>query len=118
MAVSLDIFKKSKFRSSFKLKTADLLYIKKVGLERVESHAQDFIKNKLASENPKNDGKQTPFRGHPVFISQHATATCCRSCLNRWHGITKGKALTQAEIGYIKQLIMEWIKDQIRTANI
>ncbi len=27
---------------------------------------------------PRNDGKQTPFRGHPVFTAQHATATCCR----------------------------------------
>jgi hypothetical protein len=51
------------------------------------------VSKRLGSANPLNDGKQTPFKGHPVFIAQHATATCCRGCLAKWHGIRKGEAL-------------------------
>jgi len=49
------------------------------------SQALDFITARLAPALLKNDGKQTPMRGHPVFIAQHATATCCRRCLWKWY---------------------------------
>ena len=52
-------------------------------------------------------------RGHPVFIAQHATATCCRGCIQKWHGIEKGRALNDAEIVYVVGLIMEWIERQM-----
>ncbi|WP_251023391.1 DUF4186 family protein [Streptomyces sp. ISL-10] len=29
----------------------------------------------------------------PVFVAQHATATCCRTCLERWHVVPAGRAL-------------------------
>lgn len=51
------------------------------GPEIIDRHAADFIRQRLAPAAPINDGKQTPMRGHPVFIAQHATATCCRGCL-------------------------------------
>lgn len=76
----LDRFAKSKFRSRFKLRAKELEYIKDKGLEIIHSHACDFIRDRVAPAEPVNDGKQTPMRGHPVFIVQHATATCCRSC--------------------------------------
>ena len=104
----------SKFRSSFKLKETDFDYIKKKGIKKVEEHAYDFITNRLGSSNPKNDGKQTPMHGHPVFIAQHATATCCRGCLFKWHHIAKNKTLSQQEIDYIVRVIMLWINNQIK----
>lgn len=52
-------------------------------------------------------------RGHPVFIAQHATATCCRKCLQKWHGIKKGKALNEKEVEFIVELIMGWIEKQL-----
>ena len=52
-------------------------------------------------------------RGHPVFITQHATATCCRGCISKWHGIEKGRVLNKKEMEYIVALIMEWIERQI-----
>ncbi len=30
-------------------------------------------------------------KGHPVFVAQHATATCCRECIRKWHKNTTGK---------------------------
>ena len=77
-----DIFtglSKSKFRSSFHLSKRDFDYIKSKGIDKVRSHAIDFIIKRLAPMNPINDGKQTPMHGHPVFVAQHATATCCRT---------------------------------------
>ena len=112
---SEDIFQRlaqSKFRSSFSLKAKDLAYVEEKGLEVVKDHACDFIGKRLAPAKPKNDGKQTPMRGHPVFIAQHATATCCRGCLEKWHKIPKGHPLTDLEQTYVVDIIMEWIKRQ------
>lgn len=105
---------KSKFRSSFKLKTKDIDYINEKGFDTIKSHAYDFISKRLAPEVILNDGKQTPMRGHPVFIAQHATATCCRSCLYKWHKIKPDKELNCNEINYIVKLIMLWIIKQER----
>ena len=109
----LQALSKSKFRSGFKLKEKEKEYIKEKGLDTIEKHAYDFIKQRLAPKEIINDGKQTPMKGHPVFIAQHATATCCRGCLYKWHKIRKGKELTQKEIKYVVDLIMEWIKRQL-----
>ena len=107
-----DILKKlakSKFRNCFHLKEKDFIYIKEKGLDTIKEHAKDFIAKRLAPAYPKNDGHQTPMKGHPVFIAQHATATCCRSCLFKWHYIPKNKELTQREQEYIVNIIMKWI---------
>lgn len=92
---------KSKFRSSFHLNNKMKDYIKNKGMGIVEKHAHEIINKRLKPAYPKNDGKQTPFKGHPVFIAQHATATCCRNCLYKWHHIPKGKELNSSEINYI-----------------
>ena len=103
----------SPFRSRFKLLRQDLSYIDKKGVEIIRSHAFDFVTSRVASRYPKNDGKQTPMKNHPVFIAQHATATCCRNCIQKWYGIKKGNALTDPEIHFIINLIMQWIKQQM-----
>ena len=97
---------RSKFRSSFKLKDKD---INKNGLDKIREHAYDFINKRLSKKDIPNDGKQTPMKGHPVFIAQHATATCCRSCLYKWYKIKKDKDLSIKEIDYIVNIIMKWI---------
>ena len=105
--------KQSKFRSKFKLTQKDRDYIATKGLETIKEHAFQFVNSRVASDFPKNDGKQTPMRGHPVFIAQHATATCCRGCISKWHGIEKGRVLDEKELQYIVALIMGWIGGQL-----
>jgi hypothetical protein len=78
---------KSKFRSKFKLSQKDRDYIDTKGLETIKDHAYQFINARVAPAFPKNDSKQTPMKGHPVFIAQHGTATCCRKCIQKWHGL-------------------------------
>ena len=104
---------KSKFRNSFHLRKYMISYIDEKGLDEIEKHAYDLIKKRLAREFIPNDGKQTPTKGHPVFIAQHATATCCRSCLEKWHHISKNKVLSNEEVDYIVNIIMKWIENQI-----
>ena len=82
-------------------------------METIRSHANDFIEKRLAPADIPNDGKQTPMRGHPVFIAQHATACCCRGCLAKWHGIPAGKALTEAQKQYVVDVLMTWIQREL-----
>ena len=51
-------------------------------------------------------------RGHPVFIAQHATATCCRSCLSKWHRIDQNVPLTAEQTAYVVLVIRQWLKHQ------
>ena len=111
----LDRLAKSKFRSRFKLRAKELEYIKDKGLDTIHSHACDFIRDRVTPAEPVNDGKQTPMRGHPVFIAQLATATCCRSCIEKWHKFPQHRELTKTEQEYLVSIIMEWIKRQINS---
>ena len=72
-----DRLSKSKFRSSFHLKDKDILYIEDKGIDKIRNHAYVFVTKRLADTSNVTDGKQTPMKGHPVFIAQHATGTCC-----------------------------------------
>lgn len=103
---------RSKFRSSFKLKHKELGYFKEKGISQILEHAFDFIEKSLAPALPKNDGKQTPYGKHPVFVAQHATGTCCRGCLEKWHEIPKGRELDEGEKKYIVSVIEKWILKQ------
>ena len=110
----LNALSKSKFRSSFHLRKYMYDYIDKQSIEIIEKHCEDFINTRLSKYNNEKDGKQTPTKGHPVFIAQHATACCCRGCLEKWHHIRKDKKLNNNEINYIVSIIMEWIKREYK----
>ena len=101
---------KSAFRRRFKLDARDRAYLENKGLEVVLDHGRDFISKRLAPAEPTNDGRQTPMRGHPVFVAQHATATCCRSCLAKWHRIEAGQELSGGECDHIIAALRRWLE--------
>ena len=103
---------RSAFRSRFRLGSKEATYLRQKGMETIRDHARDLICARLADADPTNDGRQTPMKNHPVFIAQHATATCCRGCLQKWHGILKGGPLTQEQIDYIVEVIARWLAGQ------
>ena len=103
----------SKFRSGFHLKDRDKAYIQEKGIEVIRQHARDFIEKRLSPASIPNDGKQTPMKGHPVFIAQHATGTCCRGCLKKWHDIKPEGELTKEQQDYVVSVIMEWIRREM-----
>ena len=104
---------KSKFRNSFHLKQKDKDYVNDKGLDKISEHAYDFINKRLKDVSKVSDGKQTPMRGHPVFIAQHATATCCRECIRKWHKMQPGRELSQFQQEYLVDVIMTWIQKEM-----
>lgn len=100
------------FRAKFRLRGRDRAVVDLRGITTIRRHAEDLIDRRLAPAEPRNDGRQTPYRGHPVFVAQHATATCCRTCLARWHGIPAGHALVDAERAYVVEVLCRWIEKQ------
>jgi len=108
---------KSTFRSRFHLRGKELAYLRDRSLTTVMRHARQFVDERLAPAHPADDGKQTPMRGHPVFIAQHATATCCRGCLAKWHFIAKEQRLTDEEINYLVAVIEDWIATELESVD-
>ncbi|MDT7688737.1 MAG: hypothetical protein QOE46_1496 [Acidobacteriota bacterium] len=103
----------SAFRSRFRLKGKELTYLRAKGLPVVLEHAADFVEKRLAPAEPANDGRQTPMGHHPAFVAQHATATCCRGCLSKWHRIPKGRPLSDPEKRYVLCVIERWLEGQV-----
>ena len=110
---TLSRLKKSSFRAKFHLGEKEKLYFKVNGRETIRRHAEDFVKERLAPAEISNDGRQTPMRGHPVFVAQHACACCCRGCLEKWYNVKRGRTLTDSQQGRIVNLLMAWIEKEI-----
>lgn len=103
---------KSKFRSRFRLTEEDRARIAEKGWETLRAQARKIVRERLAPAFPKNDGRQTPMRGHVVFVAQHATGTCCRGCLQKWHGIAPARELSPEETEYVVEVILAWLRDR------
>jgi hypothetical protein len=109
----LDAIGRQPFRAKFHLRGPELVTAEQRTPATLRLHARDLIVKRLAPAEPYKDGKQTPYRGHPVFVAQHATATCCRSCLQRWHRIPTGRELTRDEQAYVVDVICRWIEREV-----
>ncbi len=110
---ALEKLRKSAFRSSFSLKEKDIAYVNQKGIDTVRKHAEDIIRSRLAPAVIPNDGRQTPMKGHPVFVAQHACACCCRGCLQKWYKVPQGIELTEIQQQKIVKLLLVWIENQI-----
>jgi hypothetical protein len=104
------------FRAKFHLRGRDRATAILRGPSAIRAHARDLIAQRLAPAQPRNDGKQTPYRGHPVFVAQHATATCCRNCLRKHHGIEPGVELTPEQQDYVVDVVCRWIELELAGA--
>lgn len=100
----------SDFRRRFRLREHERHYLHDKGWGTIMSHGRDFIAQRLAPAFPARDGKQTPMKGHPIFVAQHATATCCRGCLSKWHRIPKGRTLSDDQREYVQDVIECWLR--------
>ena len=107
---ALDKLEFSKFRSGFRLTKNEQTYLAEKGMDAMRSHAQDFVRQRLAPAHPANDGKQTPMHGHPVFKAMHGCACCCRGCLEKWYHVPQGKELTEVQQERIVNLLMAWLE--------
>ncbi|MBR6680920.1 MAG: DUF4186 domain-containing protein [Clostridia bacterium] len=104
----------SDFRAKFHLSVKDKEYVREKGMDAIREHCESFVRERLAPAEIANDGRQTPMRGHPVFVAQHACACCCRGCLNKWYNVRKGVELTELQQQKIVVLLMAWINREMR----
>ena len=111
---ALNRLNRSRFRSSFHLKEADIAYIEAKGMDVIENHCRDFVRGRLAPAEPENDGKQTPMKGHPVFIAMHACGCCCRGCLEKWYRVRPHVPLSEVQQEKIVRLLMAWIEQEVQ----
>lgn len=102
---------RSAFRSRFQLTDRDRACIADHGWAAIAHQARAIILARLAMAEPPHDGRQTPMRGHVVFVAQHATGCCCRGCLAKWHGIPRRRALTEPEVEAVVKLLCDWLRD-------
>ena len=112
IAEALDRLSRAKVRAGFHLSRKDLAYLEEKGEETIKRHARDFVKIKLSPAEPANDGKQTPMSGHPVFKAMHATACCCRGCMEKWYRVPQHRELTETEQEAVVSLLMAWLRRQ------
>lgn len=88
-------------------------YVTSRGIEILRLHAADFVNKRLAPADPKNDGRQTPTKGHPVFIAQHACGCNDRSSVEEFFGFEMGRELTEKEVDMIVDVILRWIEEHL-----
>lgn len=110
---TLERLARSRFRGRFRLSPQDREYALRQGREVIAAHAADFVRQRLAPASPPADGRQTPWRGHPVFTAQHACACCCRKCLNRWYRVPLGTEIPEDKQERLVRLLMAWLDRQL-----
>ncbi len=98
----------SRFRSKFYLRSRERRIIFDKGLDGIEKDTYQIL-DKRIRKLASNDGRQTPWNGHPVFVAQHGTAICCRGCMEKWYGVGRDIVLSERELWFFVDLIMEWI---------
>ena len=107
----------SGYRRRIRLGPRDHAYLVAKTLPVILEHARGFVRERLGAADPPNDGQQTPRSGHPVFVAQHGTATCCRKCLEKWHYIEQGTRLDGEQVDYIVRVLERWLRRWLSSAG-
>jgi Domain of unknown function (DUF4186) len=75
------------------------------------------IRQSVGPAEPAYDGRQTPGadsdKANAIHYAQHATACCCRKCMEYWHNIPLGQELAEVEIAYFTDLVMLYINERL-----
>lgn len=90
-------------------------HARRKGKSGIRTAAKKMITKKIAPAEPDYDGRQTPREGNTIFYAQHATASCCRKCVEEWHGIPMGRQLTDEEIEYLSELVCRYVEKRLPT---
>jgi hypothetical protein len=88
-------------------------HARRKGRARLRKAVEKRITKSIGPAEPSFDGRQTPVAGNSIYYAQHATASCCRKCLEEWHGVPLGRLLTDDELGYLSDLAMRFIDDRL-----
>ena len=88
-------------------------YAKRKGRAGIRIAAEKRIRSSVGPKEPYKDGTQTPWAGHLLYYAQHATASCCRTCIAEWHAIPTGRALSGDEIEYLTDLVCDYVDERM-----
>jgi len=97
-----------------------VLSARRSGVSGLEERVHRRIRSSVGSADNPFDGRQTPMEGsgNPIHYAQHATATCCRKCMEYWHGIPQGDDLAEEEIEYFAELVMMYLKERLPNLTV
>lgn len=82
---------------------------RELGLDGLKSKVRPLLEKKIGPEKIFRDGTQTKKEGSAILYAQHATATCCRKCLEYWHGIERNRELATEEMDYCVALVISYL---------
>ncbi len=90
-------------------------YARRKGKKGMKEAVRKRIESSVGPEQPYRDGTQTKMQdcGNPIHYAQHATASCCRTCIEYWHGIPKGRELSGEEVEYLSQLVILYVNERL-----
>jgi hypothetical protein len=90
-------------------------YARRKGRKKLLSDLPDFLRKHIGPPRDAFDGRRvpwpqrTPQRMNPYFYGQHATGTCCRTCLETWYGIPQDRKLSPKEIIFFTAVLTDYI---------
>jgi hypothetical protein len=87
-------------------------YARRKGWHGIEPAVENRLRKSVGTKTAF-DGRQTPKEGNPIFYAQHATATCCRKCIEEWYGIPQDQTLTDEQLGYMANLCMLYLRQRL-----
>jgi len=80
------------------------------GLKELRSRARKRLEKVIGPPIQKTyHGGYTPWGGSIVNYAQHGTATCCRRCLEEWHGVHRDTNLSGHHLDYFTELVLEYV---------
>ncbi len=92
-------------------------YARRKGKAGMPEAVRHCLEKAIGSAFHPRQGRQTPFNTSPtanvIHYAQHATATCCRVCVNEWHGIPADQDLTPEQLTYLTELAMVYVLEKI-----
>lgn len=86
-------------------------YAKRLGRNRLPEAALNIVRSKVGKPADNFDGRRTPWedKAHILQYAQHATATCCRKCMEVWHNIPVTQHLSDEDIAYFAALLLIYV---------
>ena len=82
------------------------------GRRGLEERAEQEIRRGVGMDTVF-DGRQTPFWGNVIHYARHATATCCRKCIEEWHAIPRARPLDEEEVTYLVALVRLYVDERL-----
>lgn len=91
-----------------------LLHARRKGKSGMRAAAVRRIRSSVGTKTAF-DGRQTPKEGNVLFYAQHATGSCCRKCIEEWHGIPQDQPLDDAQVKYLSDLCYLFVEKRLPT---